>query len=122
MAITWTTPGNTKISLAIVTEQPSLIDQRVTVPCYDLQIRVGHAVWGGAELIEHPQHGTVLKAYTGGSMVKVPAEDRAAVAALLADYNAEIERRSQTSVAADRAYQAHRAVMRKVLGTACVDE
>ncbi len=66
------------------------------------------------QVAEHPTYGTILDA--GRIKVRVPADQAAAVKALVAEYRAEVERRIDADLAVSKEYDEGRERMRRVMG------
>jgi hypothetical protein len=107
-AISFETTRGAKVDLSIRTEiwsgRDDMAGKPIMVPDWSLDLRVnGKAVIGGGiDLVDHPEAGPALKPWAANMYIAVPAEHVEAVAALLATYRAEIDRRSAEDRAANR--------------------
>jgi hypothetical protein len=106
-AIAFQTARGANIDLSIRTEiwsgRDDMAGKAIMVPDWSLALRVnGKAIGGGIDLVEIPEAGTCLKPWAANMYIAIPAERVDAVAALLATYSAEIDRRSAEDRAASR--------------------
>jgi hypothetical protein len=114
--IEWTAESGKAVALTLATERTINADgDLVTVPDWDLRLEVaGLSAIYNFQVAEHPTYGTILDA--GRIKVRVPADQAAAVKALVAEYRAEVERRIDADLAASKEYDEGRERMRKVMG------
>lgn len=80
----------------------------------DVEVSIdGEPMFGGAEFIEHAQHGTCLKSRFGNVVIKIPAASIAAIQVVYADARAYADQDG----AAKAAYDSHHAkVLRRMEG------
>lgn len=120
--IEFQTTRGSKVTIEVVTQEPSIHDRHVMVACFGLEVTINgkQMIWGGTRLAEHPQAGTCLAGFMGSDFVPVPADMLPAVKAMLDGYKAEVARRVDTALARDAVYQAdHDAIeMTRVTGRA----
>ena len=114
--ITWTAQSGKEIALTLHTERTINADgDRVTVDAYNLTLEVtGVTGLYSFRLTTHPEHGDILDA--GHVKIKVPADKIEAVAALMDEYETEINRRIDAQMAVDAEYEEGRERMRQIMG------
>lgn len=119
------TAKGTEIRVFIRTEKPNLADHTVMNPCWELRIAIGDRFPIDAVAVEHPEHGYCLRNATLGDapvVAPVPASAETAVRAVVKHYQTEHDARAVAWMESERRYEEGRDRMRRVLGSACVDD
>lgn len=125
-SIEFTTPGGTRFVVAIVTSETNLADHTVTNAVYRLSVVGqrhkdgrpfgGPVVFGQAAVVAHPQVGPALK-ISHNDYAPIPADKVEPLRALIAEYRAELARRSAAALAAATAYEAQHDLVERVRTT-----
>ena len=112
--IEWTTPKGTKVELALLTSEITDADgHKVETACYKLRcwVRAASRLLDSPKVITHPVAGLSLT--DKETVVPITPEVANAVAALVAEFWTEKDRRLNEWIKGEREYEAHQATMRR---------
>jgi len=112
--IEYTTARGNRVEYGIRTETPNFADSNISNKCWEIEVRVnGERQMMGGSVTNHPAHGVVIEC--GNLLIPVPADKAAEVTAIYNEYRAELDRRLNSSLEADRKYEQGRSeVLRRL--------
>jgi hypothetical protein len=116
---TYHTPSGTEVTIQIVTETENLADHNFTNPCYELEVRLNGQLQHpqGIEQHESYPHGLLycgtIRREGRNQRLLVPMDETARE--IWDEYQAEVSRRLDQRLAADREYEEGRARIERAM-------